>query len=298
MAVTTALGATQSPPSRRRPKPVGALGFGRIVGRLLLIGVLAALAIIVLYPILWMALSSLKSNSEILSSPFGWPAELDFSSYGRAFAGGVGDYFLNSIIVTVASVIATTLLSAWAAYGLTRITIPFSKPILYVIIGGLMLAPTVAVIPLVKLLQGWGIYDTYWALIILYTAFRIPFTTFLIRSYMIDLPIEVDEAAVLDGARSSQIFWRIVLPMSAPIITSAVILQVLFAWNEYLFALIFIGSDSLKTLPVGLATLSSRAVTDFPSVFAGMTIAAVPMIALFFLCQKYFIRGLSDGIGK
>ena len=86
--------------------------------------------------------------------------------------------------------------------------------------------------------------------------------------------------------------------MCTPIIVSAVILQVLFAWNEFLFALIFIGSDTVKTLPVGLATLSSRAVTDFPSVFAGMTIAAVPMIVLFILGQRYFVRGLAEGVGR
>jgi raffinose/stachyose/melibiose transport system permease protein len=284
--------------SKRSPRPVGVLGFWRIVGRLMVLGVLLGLAIAVVYPILWMALSSLKTNSEILGSPFGWPTGLDFSSYGRALDGGVATYFLNSVIVTVTSVVSTTLLSAWAAYALTRITIPFSKGILFVVIGGLMLAPTVAVIPLVKLMQSWGIYDTYWALILLYTAFRIPFTTFLIRSYMVDLPIDVDEAAVLDGSSNWQTFWRITLPMCTPILISAVILQILFAWNEYLFALIFIGDESLKTLPVGLATLSSRSVTDFPAVFAGMTLAAVPMIALFFLCQRYFIRGLADGIGK
>ena len=284
--------------TRRSPRPVSRFGFWRIVGRLLVIGFLIGLAIAVVYPILWMFLSSLKTNSEILGSPFGWPTGLDFSSYARALDGGVANYFLNSVIVTGTSVITTTLLSTWAAYALTRISIPFSKGILYLIIGGLMLAPTVAVIPLVRLMQSWGIYDTYWALILLYTAFRIPFTTFLIRSYMVDLPLEVDEAANLDGASTWQTFWRVVLPMCTPIIISAVILQVLFAWNEYLFALIFIGDESLKTLPVGLATLSSRAVTDFPAVFAGMTLAAIPMIALFFLCQRYFIRGLADGIGK
>jgi raffinose/stachyose/melibiose transport system permease protein len=269
-----------------------------IVARLLLLGLLLGLVILVVYPLLWMALSSLKTNSEILGSPFALPSHLDFSSYGRAFSRGVGDYLFNSVLVTAVSVIATTLVSAWAAYALTRVTIPFSKTLLMVIVGGLMLAPTVALIPLVRLLQSWGLYNSYWALIILYTAFRVPFTTFLIRSYMIDLPVDVDEAAVIDGAKRHQIFWRIILPMSTPIIVSAVILQILFAWNEYLFALVFIGDDSLKTLPVGLATLSSRAVTDFPSVFAGMTIAAVPMIALFIFGQKYFIRGLAEGVGK
>lgn len=269
-----------------------------IIGRLILAGILLGLAIVVIYPLLWMAISSVKTNSEILGNPFSWPSSLDFSSYARAIDGGVGNYLFNSVLVTSLSVIATTLLSSWAAYGLTRITIPFSKTILMVIVGGLMLAPTVALVPLVRLMQSWGLYDTYWALIILYTAFRVPFTTFLIRSYMIDLPVDVDEAAVLDGATRRQIFWRIIMPMCTPIIVSAVILQVLFAWNEFLFALVFIGDDALKTLPVGLATLSSRSVTDFPAVFAGMTIAAVPMIALFFLGQKYFIRGLSEGVGK
>jgi len=269
-----------------------------ILVRLVLLGLLLGLVILVVYPLLWMVFSSLKTNSEILGSPFAFPTHLDFSSYSRAFSRGVGDYLFNSVLVTAVSVVATTLVSAWAAYALTRVTIPFSKPLLLVIVGGLMLAPTVALIPLVRLLQSWGLYNTYWALIILYTAFRVPFTTFLIRSYMIDLPTDVDEAAVIDGAKRHQIFWRIILPMSTPIIVSAVILQILFAWNEFLFALVFIGDDALKTLPVGLATLSSRAVTDFPSVFAGMTIAAVPMIALFIFGQKYFIRGLAEGVGK
>ena len=269
-----------------------------IIGRLVLTGFLLGLVIAVLYPLLWMFISSMKSNSEILGNPFSWPGSPDFSSYGRAVDRGVGSYLLNSVLVTGISVVLTTLFSAWAAFGLTRINIPFSKPILMVIVGGLMLAPTVALVPLVKLMQAWGLYDTYWALIILYTAFRVPFTTFLIRSYMIDLPIDVDEAAVLDGANRRQIFWRVTLPMCTPIIVSAVILQILFAWNEFLFALIFIGSDTLKTLPIGLATLSSRAVTDFPSVFAGMTIAAVPMIVLFILGQRYFVRGLAEGVGR
>ena len=166
-----------------------------IIGRLVLTGFLLGLVIVVLYPLLWMVISSMKSNSEILGNPFAWPTSLDFSSYGRAIDKGVGTYLFNSVLVTALSVVSTTLLSAWAAFGLTRINIPFSKPILMIIVGGLMLAPTVALVPLVKLMQSWGLYDTYWALIILYTAFRVPFTTFLIRSYMIDLPIDVDEAA-------------------------------------------------------------------------------------------------------
>jgi raffinose/stachyose/melibiose transport system permease protein len=300
VSATTATRATgvARADGRRPSTTLDRRAFWHLIGRLLVLGALIGLVIIVIYPMLWMGIGSLKTNTEILSDPFALPASPDLSSYGRAIDRGVGVYFVNSVIVTGASVVFTTLLSAWAAYGLTRVTIPFSRTILMVIVGGLMLAPTVAVIPLVKLLQAWGIYDTYWALILLYTAFRVPFTTFLVRSYMIDLPSSVDEAAFIDGASRAQIFWRITMPMCKPILHTAVVLQILFAWNEFLFALIFVGTESLKTLPVGLATLSSRAVTDYPAVFAGMTIAAVPMIVLFFLSQKYFVRGLADGIGK
>lgn len=273
-------------------------GFSGIVLKLLAWGLLVVLAILVLYPLLWMALSSVKDNQDFLSSPFGLPTSIHFENYAVAWDRGIGQYLINSLIVTVFSVVATTLVSAWAAFGLTKLVMPFSKTILFIIVGGLMLAPTVALVPLLQLLQNLGIYNTLFGLIILYTAFRIPFITFLIRSYMIDLPHEVDEAARLDGCTRAQTFWRLTFPMSMPIIVSSVILQCLFAWNEYLFAFIFVSSDAVKTLPVGLADLSSRLSTNYPMVLAGMTLAALPMIVMFFAGQRYFVRGLSDGIGK
>lgn len=274
------------------------LGFSGILLRLLVWGVLLTLVIVVLYPLLWMLLGSVKNNQEFLSNPFGLPRALQLSNYADVWNRGIARYLINSVVVTVVSVLATTLISAWAAFGLTKLVMPFSRTVLFVIVGGLMLAPTVALIPLLQLLQNLGIYDSLLGLIVLYTAFRIPFITFLIRSYMIDLPHEVDEAARLDGCTPGQTFWRLTLPMSVPIIVSSIILQCLFAWNEYLFAFIFVSSDAVKTLPIGLADLSSRLSTNYPMVFAGMTIAAFPMILLFFLGQKFFIRGLSEGIGK
>jgi raffinose/stachyose/melibiose transport system permease protein len=274
------------------------LQFSGILLRLLVWGVLLTLALVVVLPLVWMVLSSLKVNTQFLSDPFGVPTSLEFSNYVDAWNLGIGQYLMNSVIVTLVSVLATTLISAWAAFGLTKLTLPFSRTVLFLIVGGLMLAPTVALIPLLRLLQGLGIYDSLLGLIVLYTAFRIPFTTFLIRSYMVDLPHEVDEAARLDGCSRSQQFWRLAFPMSMPIIISSVILQCLFAWNEYLFAFIFVSSTSNMTLPVGLANLSSKLSTDYPMVFAGMTLSALPMILFFFLGQRFFVRGLAEGIGK
>lgn len=259
---------------------------------------LAVLALLVIYPLLWMVFSSFKSNAEVFGHPFGLPGQLRWQNFADAGNAGVVRYFTNSVIVTSASIVTTTLVSAWAAYGLVRLKIPIGGPVLLLVLGGLMLSPTVALVPLFGLLQQLHIYNTYWALIVLYTAFRIPFTTFLIRAYMIDLPLAVDEAATIDGASRSQIFWQIILPMCRPILVSAALLQALFAWNEFVFALVFLSDGKLKTLPVGLMDMQSRLLTNWPVQFAGLTMAALPMLALFLIGQRQFLRGLADGMGK
>ncbi|GCD47848.1 carbohydrate ABC transporter permease [Streptomyces paromomycinus] len=271
---------------------------GSVVLRVLTYCGLAALAVAVVYPLCWMALSGLKTNGEIFSDPWGLPAHPDWGTYADAWHQGVLGYLLNSVLVTAASVLAVVLISAWAAYGLTRLAMPFSQPALLLVLGAMMLSPTVALVPLTQLLQALHIYDTYGALIVLYTAFKVPFTTFLIRAYLLGQPVEVEEAALIDGAGRRQIFWRVVVPMARPILVSAALLQALFSWNEYAFALVFITDGHLKTLPVGLADMAGRLNSDWPVLFAGLTIAALPMIVIFLVAQRHFVRGLSEGIGK
>jgi len=277
---------------------VNRLTFLGSIGRVFMWTFLLGLVIVVVYPLVWMILNGFKENSELFGNPFALPIAWKWENYVTAWNRGVSNYLMMSVLVTVTSTIATVFISAWAAYGLTRVTIPFNRAIVTVILGGLMLAPAVALIPLVKMFQSLGLYNTFWALLILYTAFRIPFTTFLIRAYMIDLPREVDEAAEVDGASRWTTFWRVILPMCKPIIVSTVILHILFAWNEYLFAMVFTSGTDVQTLPVGLTSLMSKHGTDYPVVFAGMVIAAIPVVLLFFFGQRYFVKGLADGIGK
>ena len=277
---------------------VNRLSFAGVIARVFMWTFLLCLLVVVVYPLTWMVLNGFKTNAELFGNPFALPMQWGWENYSDAWNRGVSNYLTTSILVTVTSTIATVFISAWAAYGLTRVEIPFSRTWATVILGGLMLAPTVALVPLVKMFQGMGLYNTFWALLILYTAFRIPFTTFLIRAYMIDLPREVDEAAEVDGASRWTAFWRIILPMCRPIIISVVILHILFAWNEYLFAMVFTSGTDVQTLPVGLTSLMSKHGTDYPVVFAGMVIAALPVVILFFACQRYFVKGLADGIGK
>lgn len=264
-----------------------------------LIGIaLAALAIIVAYPLVWMAISGFKTNAELFGDAWGLPGEWRWANYVQAWDYGVVHYILNSVIVTVGSIVLVILVSSFAAFALVRVRIPLGQPILLLIMGGLMLSETVALVPLFRIMRSLGLYNTLIGIIILYTAFRIPFITFLIRAYMIDLPAEIMDAAVVDGASTWQQFWRITMPLCSPIMISAAVLQALFSWNEFVFALVFIKDDGLKTMPVGLMTLQSKLTTNWPVVFAGLTISAIPMVLAFLFGQRRFVRGITEGLGK
>lgn len=272
--------------------------FVQVMAKVCLVTFLICLGVVVIYPLLWMALNGFKTNSEIFGEPFALPTGFTIENYISAWNQGIRNYIATSIIVTLVSAICTVLISAWTAYGLTRSKLPGKPLFVGLVLGGLMLSPTVAVIPLVRIMQQLGLYNTYWALIILYTAFRIPFTTFLIRAYMLGLPRDLDEAAVMDGASEGQIFWRVTLPLCKPILVSCIILHVLFAWNEYLFAMIFTSGADVQTLPVGLTSIMAKHGTNYAIVFAAMTLSALPILIVFFAAQRFFIRGLAEGIGK
>lgn len=284
-----------TPVVARRARPVNVWA---VFARTFLYAFLICLGIVVIYPLIWMALNGFKNNAQIFGDPFALPIGWSWTNYIQAWNQGVRDYVTVSVLVTVASGICTVLVSAWTAFGLTRTKMPGKPLVVGFVLGGLMLSPTVAVIPLVKMMQALGLYNTYWALIVLYTAFRVPFSTFLIRAYMLGLSKDLDEAATMDGAKEGQIFWLITLPLCRPIIASCIILHVLFAWNEYLFAMIFSSGEGQQTLPVGLTLIMATHGTNFAEVFAAMTISALPIVIVFFAAQRYFIRGLSEGIGK
>jgi raffinose/stachyose/melibiose transport system permease protein len=260
--------------------------------------VLAALAVLVIFPLVWMAISGFKTNAELYGDPWGLPAEWRWHNYERAYEYGVIHYIGNSLVVTIGSIILVVLVSSFAAFALVRVKIPFSAPLTMVVLGGLMLSETVALVPLFRIMRGIGLYNSLFGIIILYTAFRVPFITFLIRAYMLGLPQEVYDSAVVDGCNTWQIFWRITMPLCYPIIISAAVLQALFSWNEFVFALVFIKDDELKTMPVGLMTLQSKLTTDWPVVFAGLTMSAIPMVLAFLFGQRYFVKGITEGIGK
>lgn len=255
-------------------------------------------AICIIYPLLWMLISGFKTKSELFLNTWAFPKEWLWENYKTAWEVGVGRYFFNSVFVTSVSVVLSVIISACCAFALSRFEFKGEKIILLIVVGALMLSPQVSLISLYKLLQKLNIYNTYLALIIPYVAFRIPFTTFLIRSYFLDLPREVEDAAYIDGCNSWGVFWKIILPMSKPIVSTASLLAAMQVWNEFMFALVFIEDSNLKTIPIGLMSLRSTLSTDWTVLLAGLSISAIPMVILFIIFQKQFVRGMTSGSVK
>lgn len=253
------------------------------------------LSVIAIYPLVWVFTNSLKTDIDLFDNSWAFPSVMHWENYTRAWEYGVAGYVLNSVIVTVVAVGINISISLMAAYGLSRFRFKGQTVLFYFIIGGLMLAPEVSLIPLFKILSSMKIYNTYWAMIWPNVAFGIPFTTFLIRSYMLGLPKEYEEAAVIDGANKFVVFLKVIIPLSRPIIASATLLDTMRVWNEFMFALTFVLDEDIKTIPLGLMTFSGALREEWTVVMAGLIIAAVPMILLFLLTQRHFIRGLAAG---
>lgn len=256
------------------------------------------LACCIFLPMLWLIINSFKTNNELFSNSLALPTKWLFKNYAEAWGKGLFAYFKNSVIISSISLILIIIFSSFLAYGLTRFDVKGGKIIFFIVLGGMTLSEQVALVPLYKLLQTLKLYNTYLAVILPYVAFRIPFTVFLMRSYFIAIPKELEEAAYIDGYNSLQIFWKIIVPISKPIFASCAIVNLNFIWNEFLFANVFLESKEIMTIPIGLMTFQGDMRANYTVMLAGIVIASIPMIALFLSMQRQFVRGLTAGAVK
>src|SRR5262249_49025416 len=225
-----------------------------------------------------------------------FPLQPTFASMTEALAGG--DLYLwlcNSFLVTAASVLVSTALAALAAYPLSLMRWPSGRLVLGILIALLVVPPIVLVVPLFQMVVDLLQLNTYHAVIVIYTGIMLPFSTFLLCSFFATISRPLLEAARIDGAGTWRIFWAVVLLLSGPALATVVIVQALWVWNEVLIAVVFLQDQSLRTLMVGLTLFNSRYRLDVPVVMAGMLWATVPMVALYLLGQRFFIRGLTAG---
>jgi len=281
----------------RRPAPSALTSQARRrIGAASRHAVLLAFASLALLPIYFMIVSAFKTKAEFVGNQLGLPLQPTLASLTDALAGGdLYRWLLNSCLITGASVLVSTALAALAAYPLSLMRWPSGRIVLGTLIALLVVPPIVLVIPIFQMVVDLRQLNTYHAVIVIYTGIMLPFSTFLLCSFFATISRPLLEAARMDGAGTWRIFWEVVLPLSGPALITVVIVQALWVWNEVLIAVIFLQDQSLRTLMVGLTLFNSRYRLDVPVVMGGMLWATVPMMALYLLGQRFFIRGLTAG---
>ena len=258
-------------------------------------------AAICLFPVYWMFTFSLKSNEEIFgANVMGLPQNWLWSNYSRALnVGNMGQYFLNSLIVTAVSIVFVLVAAIMATYAMTRLQWKGRKKMNSFFMLGLTIPIHAAIVPLYTTLSRMGMLNSYWALIIPYSAFSLSMGILISIGFMGDIPYDLDEAAFLDGCGVWGIFVRVIAPLMLPAVSTVGIYTFLQCWNELMFATVFISKEAYKTLPVGIQSLSGQYTTEWGPIGAALAMATIPTLVVYIFLSKQiqesFIAGAVKG---
>lgn len=260
---------------------------------------LAFNALIMLYPILMMVLSGFKTNAEIFGQPFALPKSFNLDNFNTIWTStDVPRYLLNSTVVTGLSVLFLLVMGTMAAYALSRYKFRGSVMFSLFFLAGLMLPLRLAIIPLFVQLKFLGLIDSLFGLIFIYTAMSLPATVFIITGFLRSLPSELEDSARMDGASELRIMIEIMVPLIAPAMVIAGIYNAVPIWNDFFFPLIFIQTPQNKTLAQGLTSFFGEYSINYGVLYAGLTLAALPVVAVFILQSRRFIAGMTAGAIK
>ncbi|MFD3257857.1 carbohydrate ABC transporter permease [Paenibacillus lentus] len=260
---------------------------------------LSLFAIMNIVPLFWMVVNSFKKEQEYAANPFSLPTDLQFSNYVQAWkVANMDVYFFNSIFVTFVSLVVTVLLGALAAYFLSRFKFKLRGLTYGLFLLGMLVPIHATLIPIFLIMQKLHLIDTYLSLILPYTAFHLSLTVFILEGFMRGFPKDLEESGVMDGAGIYRIFWSIILPITRPALATVIILNFIYNWNEYLFALVLITSAEFKTLPLGLSNFVGIETASLTLQMAALTIALIPIIIFYLLLQKQLVNGMTAGAVK
>jgi multiple sugar transport system permease protein len=267
--------------------------------RLILTAALVALALLWLVPVVWVLVTSLKLSENIVRLPpewIPWPAtgshyyEVLFSSSRTA---RIGRAFINSLVVSLGTVILVVTTSAMAAYPLARMRFPGRDLVFVVLVGSLMIPNAVVLVPQYVLTQRLGWLSSYQGLIVPEAATTFAFGVFLLRQFFVTMPGDLEDAARIDGANAWQVFWRIVLPLSQPVLAALAIFTFRSAWNDFLWPLIAVNKPDMFPLPVALALLrSAYAAESYGPIMAGAILSAIPLLVVFIVANRRIVEGV------
>ena len=254
---------------------------------------------LVLFPLWTMIVNSFKFKFDIYTDPFGLPKKWNFESYVSVITDG--DFFLyfrNSLFVTLGSIFLVLLFGAMASYALVNWKHKASRFLYLFFIAGMMLPIKIGSIRLLQLIKGLGLLNTLWGLFPVYTAMGLPIAVFVLTEFIRQIPAELTEAAVIDGATRNKVFTIIILPLLRPALATVAIYNLIPFWNDLWFPLIFINQDAPKTLLLGVTRLFGQYMTDWSRILAVLTLSAIPVLVLYLTMSKNFIRGLTAGAVK
>jgi raffinose/stachyose/melibiose transport system permease protein len=268
----------------------------RTRGQLVLHGVLGALALLWAYPVVWTLMSSLKTSGELYASPWGLPIPPQLDNLAQAWnLGQLGRAYLNSMIVTTASVLVILLIAIPAAFAFARLRLPLRSVLFLAVLIPLMIPAEVTLVPVFVLLRTLGLLNRLEGLIALMITGGIAFSTYILTTFLRAIPRELEDAARIDGAGRLQLLWWIMLPLAVPGIMAVTVFESVFIWNDFFHALIVIQRPELFTVQLAMGNFSTFYATDQVMLFAGLAIAIVPPLVLFILLQRSFIQGLTVG---
>jgi N-acetylglucosamine transport system permease protein len=273
----------------------------RPAGRVVAHGFLAGWALLTTLPLLWAVLSSFKSDTEILTDPWGLPSAIRWENWARAWTEAhIGRYFLNSAIVVAGALTLTMLFGAMAGYVLARYPFRGRRVVYYAFVGGMMFPVFLALVPLFFVVRNLGLLGTLPGLILVYAAYSLPFTVFFLTAFFRTLPTSVAEAAMVDGCGHFRLFFQVMLPMARPGLVSVGIFNLLFQWNQYVLPIVLMQGEGAERRWVLAQGLTALAVSegyrgDYSGLFAGMTIAMLPVLAGYLVLHRQVQSGLAAG---
>ncbi len=272
---------------------VSVKGLGRVVSTLLVHVVVYGLALVTVVPFLWMAVTSVKELQDILTYPPKWiPDRITINNFVSAFdAAPFGRYYFNSVFVAVSVTMGHLVTCSMAAYAFARLRFWGRDVLFYIFLGTMMIPGQVTMIPGFMVLHWLGWIDTYYALIV--PGLASAFGTFLLRQFFLTIPRDLEDAASLDGCSKFGLLWRIILPLSRPALATLAVFTFMGVFNDFLWALVVVSSDEMKTVQLGLAIFRDRYQTDWGQLMAASVTATLPILLVFFAAQKYFIKGIT-----
>jgi raffinose/stachyose/melibiose transport system permease protein len=255
--------------------------------------------LVMLYPMVIVVLSAFKTTAELYTSPFSLPQSFSLANFETIWRETTFPrYLANSLVVTGSSIAAIVIVGTMAAYALARYTFAGNELIYLFFLAGLMLPLKLAIIPLFIQLASMGLIDSRAGLVLIYTAMGLPSAIFILTGYLRSLPKELEESARIDGASEARIMWSVMLPLARPAMVIAAINNAVPIWNDFFFPLVFIQTDRLKTLPQGLTIFMGEFNTEWGVLFAGLTLAALPITLLYIVLSRQFVAGMTQGAVK